>query len=80
VHPIAVETRVRHKDGSWRHLEGIANNLLEDPAVGGMVFNHRDVTDRKRAEQEVRRLNETLERRVAERTAALAERESQHEA
>src|SRR3712207_331241 len=21
VHPVAVETRVRHKDGSWRHLE-----------------------------------------------------------
>ncbi len=54
VHPVAVETRVRHKDGSWRHLEGIANNLLEDPVVGGMVFNHRDVTDRVRAEAELR--------------------------
>jgi len=79
VHPVAVETRVRHNDGSWRHLEGIANNLLDDPAVGGMVFNHRDVTDRKRVGEEVRHLNETLERRVAERTAALAERESQLE-
>jgi PAS domain S-box-containing protein len=28
VHPVAVETRVRHKSGSWRWLEGIANNLL----------------------------------------------------
>jgi PAS domain S-box-containing protein len=79
VHPVAVETGVRHKDGSWRHLEGIANNLLDDPALGGMVFNHRDVTDRKRVEEEVRRLNATLKRRVAERTAALAERESQLE-
>ena len=34
VHPVAVETRVRHKDGSWRYLEGIANNLLDDPVVG----------------------------------------------
>ncbi|HET7479542.1 MAG TPA: PAS domain S-box protein [Rubrobacteraceae bacterium] len=79
VYPVAVETRVRRKDGSWRYLEGIANNLLGDPDVRGMVFNHRDVTDRVRAEAEVRRLNEELEDRVAERTAqleaALAERE-----
>jgi PAS domain S-box-containing protein len=71
VHPVAVETRVRHKDGSWRCLEGMANNLLDDPAVEGVVFNHRDVTDRKAAEEEVRRLNENLEKRVAERTAQL---------
>jgi PAS domain S-box-containing protein len=71
VHPVAVETRVRHKDGSWRHLEGIANNLLDDPFVGGMVFNHRDVTERKRGEEEIRRLNEELENRVKERTARL---------
>ena len=69
VHPVAVETRVRHKDGSWRCLEGMANNLLNDPAVEGVVFNHRDVTDRKVAEEEVRRLNENLEDLVAERTA-----------
>jgi PAS domain S-box-containing protein len=71
VHPGAVETRVRHKDGSWRCLEGMANNLLDDPAVEGVVFNHRDVTDRKEAEDEVRRLNENLENLVAERTAQL---------
>lgn len=79
VYPVAVETRVRHKDGSWRHLEGIASNLLDAPDVRGVVFNHRDITDRVRAEDEVRRLNEELEARVAERTAqleaALAERE-----
>src|SRR5918997_4567267 len=71
VYPEAVETRVRHKDGSWRHLEGMATNLLDDPAVEGLVFNQRDVTDRVRAEEEVRRLNRELEKRVAERTARL---------
>jgi len=71
VHPAAVETRVRHKDGSWRHLEGMATNLLDDPAVEGLVFNQRDVTDRVRAEEEIKRLNRELEGRVAERTARL---------
>ncbi|HEY6752769.1 MAG TPA: PAS domain S-box protein [Rubrobacteraceae bacterium] len=78
VHPVAVETRVRHKDGSWRCLEGIANNLLDDPAIEGVVFNHRDVTDRKAAEEEVRRLNENLEKLVAERTAHLEATLAEH--
>ena len=71
-YPAAVETRVRHKDGSWRHLEGRATNLLDDPAVEGLVFNQRDVTDRVRAEEETRRLNRELEGWVAERSARLA--------
>ena len=46
-----VEFRFRHRDGSWRILEANGNNLLTDPAVGGIVVNSRDVTERKRAEQ-----------------------------
>jgi diguanylate cyclase (GGDEF)-like protein/PAS domain S-box-containing protein len=39
--------RVRHHDGTWRWLEGLATNLLDDPAVAGMVINARDVTERR---------------------------------
>ena len=70
LHP-PVEFRVPHKDGSWRCLEHIVNNLLDDPAVRGVVVNSRDVTERKRAEEEIRRVNESLEQRVAEGTERL---------
>jgi diguanylate cyclase (GGDEF)-like protein/PAS domain S-box-containing protein len=43
--------RWRHADGSWRHLESIGNNLLDDPGVRGIVSTSRDVTDRGRAEE-----------------------------
>jgi PAS domain S-box-containing protein len=50
-----VELRLRHEDGTWRHLEINRSNLLDDPAVGGIVFNLRDVTERKVAEEQLRR-------------------------
>ena len=45
-----MEFRVPHKDGSWRYLEHVVNNLLYDPAVRGVVVNSRDVTERKDAQ------------------------------
>jgi diguanylate cyclase (GGDEF)-like protein/PAS domain S-box-containing protein len=39
--------RVRHQNGTWRWIEGLATNLLDDPAVAGMVINARDVTERR---------------------------------
>jgi diguanylate cyclase (GGDEF)-like protein/PAS domain S-box-containing protein len=44
------EFRCLAGDGTWRHLEALVSNLLEDPAVRGVVFNTRDVTERKHAE------------------------------
>ena len=51
---IAVEFRMRHADDSWRTLEAIAKNLLDDPAVGGVVVNYRDITERKALEEQLR--------------------------
>ena len=44
--------RFRHKDGSYRVLEGCGNNLLNAPEVRGIVFNSRDVTDKRRIEEQ----------------------------
>jgi PAS domain S-box-containing protein len=66
-----VEYRIRHKDGHWIHLQATANNLREDPEVEGMLIIHRDITERARKEEELRRLKEDLEIRVRQRTAQL---------
>jgi len=49
-----VEFRFRHRDESWRWLEATGTNLLADPAVGGLVVNSRDITERKEIEAELR--------------------------
>ena len=48
------EFRLRHRDGSWRVVEGVATNLLHDPAVGGIVLNYRDVTEEREQERRLR--------------------------
>ena len=48
--------RSRHKDGSWRWLEGTRTNLLGDPLVGAVVAHDRDVGERRQAEETLFRL------------------------
>ena len=50
----STEIRFRHTDGSWRTLEVVGNNLLDDQAVSGIVLNCRDVSQRKSAEEALR--------------------------
>lgn len=50
----SVTFRVRHKDGSWRWIESTGRNLLEEPAIGGIVGNSRDITKRLQAEERLR--------------------------
>src|SRR5881398_804472 len=50
----SMECRSRRKDGTWCDIEAVARNLLDYPAVRGIVINWRDVGERKRAEHERR--------------------------
>ena len=50
----ATEIRVRHKDGAWRTIEAVSNNLLNDPVTAGIVVNLRDITERKYLEEQLR--------------------------
>ncbi len=51
---VTVEFRSEHKDGSWRWLEVRGRNLLDDPIINGIMVNVRDITTRKKREQELR--------------------------
>ena len=55
-----VKKQFRHqnKNGEWRHLELVGQNRLQDPEIGGLVADCRDVTDRWRAEEELRNSEE----------------------
>ncbi len=51
---LSLDLRMRNRDGSWRHVEVTGTNLLDEPGVGGIVLNWRDVTEAKRAEETLR--------------------------
>ncbi len=66
-----VDIRFRHRSGSWISLECIANNLLENHVIRGVVIHARDISERKRLEEEKADLLRTLEEKVRKRTHEL---------
>jgi len=53
------EYRMRHKDGSWRHLESSASTIRNKKGeVERLIIVNRDVTDRKKVEEALRESEE----------------------
>jgi PAS domain S-box-containing protein len=67
------EGRFRHKDGSYRWLTGTAVPFLHEQL---MYIFARDITPRKRAEAEIKQLNQELQHRVAALTEVNRELEA----
>ncbi|RYD75195.1 MAG: PAS domain S-box protein [Verrucomicrobiaceae bacterium] len=48
------EAWLKHKDGTWRWIEGVLSNRLRDGEVGALVLTCRDLTGHKRTEEMLR--------------------------
>ncbi|PAP77123.1 PAS domain S-box protein [Rubrivirga marina] len=66
--PFRLDYRLRRHDGVYRWALDAGRPLDED-GFGGFVGSVIDIDDRRRAEDDVRELNRTLEERVEDRTA-----------
>ncbi|TWB55968.1 PAS/PAC sensor hybrid histidine kinase [Bradyrhizobium sacchari] len=75
--PFVLEARYKNASGEWRWLRSESQPRWD--ATGkhiGFIGVAHDITVAKQAEIELRRLNETLEERIAERTAELESNEA----
>jgi len=62
---LQAEIRLRHKDGSWRTFEAVGSNLVHNNIVEFIIFNYRDITERKKENadclEDYNRINKALQ-------------------
>jgi len=75
--PFVLEARYRRADGEWRWLRSESQPRWDPTGKHiGFIGVAHDITASKHAEIELRKLNDTLERRIEERTAQLRSNEA----
>ncbi len=57
---VPVELSFRHQNGYWLATEAIANNLLNDSIVNGIVLNLRDISEREQVDERLRLLESVV--------------------
>lgn len=62
------EARLRHRNGNWLWCDGTISNMIQEPAVEGIVATFRDITDKKNSEEAIR-LAEASYREIFDKTA-----------
>jgi diguanylate cyclase (GGDEF)-like protein/PAS domain S-box-containing protein len=51
-----IEIRIQHKSGKWIWVDARMTNFLNDTSVKGIVINYRDITERKKSQDNMYRL------------------------
>ena len=49
--------RFKNSEGNWRWIQSNITNVINDPAINGLVVNSRDITEKKIADDELRKLS-----------------------
>lgn len=53
---VSAEFRLKKENGQWEYCEANMKNLLHDENVSGIVANYRDISERKKYEEEIPRI------------------------
>ena len=68
----AREFRLRHRSGWPVHVEAVANNQLDDPAVNGVILHLRDINERRLLEGTLRGAEERFRTAFAKAPTGIA--------